>query len=103
MGILFLLSPALIPLIEIVPAEATAPCLVLVGTMMMAPIEDINFKNFGQALPAFLIICVTPLAYSISAGIFVGLVAYIILGTILRFTEAATSCADMCVEAFRTV
>jgi AGZA family xanthine/uracil permease-like MFS transporter len=89
-ALLFMLSPMLVPLIELIPQEATAPCLVLVGTMMMAPVRDIDFSDLRIALPAFLIICVTPLTYSISAGIFSGICSYVVLGAILRLTEAAS-------------
>lgn len=87
---LFLASPALVPLIELIPPEATAPCLVLVGSMMMAPVRDIDFTDLRLALPAFLTICVTPLTYSIAAGIFAGISSYFVLGFVLWLLEAAT-------------
>jgi len=93
-ALLFLISPALVPLIELIPPEATAPCLVLVGTMMMGPIHDIDFSDLSVALPAFLIICVTPLTYSISAGIFSGIAAYVVLGLVLRLADTAGSMGD---------
>eukprot|EP00440_Ansanella_granifera_P017378 gb/GFBE01018874.1/.p1 GENE.gb/GFBE01018874.1/~~gb/GFBE01018874.1/.p1 ORF type:complete len:496 (+),score=103.47 gb/GFBE01018874.1/:1-1488(+) len=90
-AVLFLLSPALVPVIELIPPEATAPCLVLVGSMMMGPVKDIDFSDLRLALPAFLTICITPLAYSISAGIFVGIASYYVLGGILWLAEVAAS------------
>jgi AGZA family xanthine/uracil permease-like MFS transporter len=89
-AVLFLLSPMLVPLIVLIPPEATAPCLVLVGTMMMAPVRDIDFGDLRIALPAFLIISVTPLTYSISAGIFSGIASYFVLGAVLHISEVAT-------------
>jgi len=90
-AVLFLLSPALVPVIEFIPPEATAPCLVLVGSMMMGPVKDIDFSDLRLALPAFLTICITPLAYSISAGIFVGIASYYVLGAIVWLAEVAAS------------
>eukprot|EP00928_Gymnodinium_smaydae_P031126 TRINITY_DN22956_c0_g2_i1.p1 TRINITY_DN22956_c0_g2~~TRINITY_DN22956_c0_g2_i1.p1 ORF type:complete len:551 (-),score=124.11 TRINITY_DN22956_c0_g2_i1:62-1714(-) len=93
-ALLFLLSPALVPLIELIPPEATAPCLVLVGAMMMTPIRDIDFTNLRIALPAFLIICVTPLTYSISAGIFVGVASYFVLKWMLALADVADAAGE---------
>lgn len=88
-GLLFLLSPALVPIIEMIPSTATAPCLILVGTLMMGPVRDIDFGDLRLALPCFLIIVVTPLAYSISAGIFIGIASYCVLSAVLRVAELA--------------
>jgi len=90
-AVLFLLSPSLVPLIEFIPPEATAPCLVLVGSMMMGPVKDIDFSDLRLALPSFLIIVITPLAYSISAGIFVGIASYYVLGAVVWLAEMAAS------------
>eukprot|EP00435_Cladocopium_sp_Y103_P035175 s4252_g9.t1 len=89
-AVLFLLSPVLVPVIELIPPEATAPCLVLVGSMMMGPVKDIDFGDLRIALPAFLTICITPLAYSISFGIFVGIASYYVLGCVLWLAEVAS-------------
>lgn len=86
-AVLFLMSPALLPFIELIPPEATAPCLVLVGGMMMIPVRDIDFTDLRVALPAFLTICVTPLTYSIAAGIFLGVSSYYILDVMLRLWD----------------
>ncbi|CAJ1419051.1 unnamed protein product [Effrenium voratum] len=96
-AVLFLVSPILVPVIELIPPEATAPCLVLVGSMMMGPVKDIDFGDLRLALPAFLTICITPLAYSISAGIFVGIASYYVLGGVLWLAEArvaSVNCAQ---------
>jgi len=97
---LFLVSPIILPVIESIPPEATAPCLVLVGAMMMVPVRDIDFTDLRIALPAFLIICVTPLTYSISAGIFVGVAAYFVLSFVLRCAEATSAAGDAFAAAF---
>lgn len=88
-ALLFLVSPALVPLIELIPPEATAPCLVIVGAMMMVPVRDKDFIDLRVALPAFLIICVTPMTFSISAGIFSGIAAHFVLKLVLWLVEAA--------------
>jgi AGZA family xanthine/uracil permease-like MFS transporter len=90
-GLLFLASPLLVPIIELIPPEASAPCLIIVGAMMMGPVKDIDFSDLKLALPAFLTICVTPMAYSISAGIFAGIACYFVLLAVLRLAEAGGS------------
>ncbi|APT84298.1 NCS2 family permease [Corynebacterium aquilae] len=78
-GSLFLAAMFLTPLYEIVPIEAAAPVLVVVGAMMMGQIKDIDFSRFDIALPAFLTIVVMPFTYSIANGIGVGFIAYVLL------------------------
>ncbi len=75
-GILFLLTLFLAPLAGLVPSEATAPALVIVGVMMMASVMKIDFNDFTEALPAFLTIIFMPLAYSIADGIAFGFIAF---------------------------
>ncbi|MDO4911185.1 MAG: NCS2 family permease [Corynebacterium sp.] len=79
-GLLFLAAMFFTPLTQIVPIEAAAPVLVIVGAFMMAQIKDIDWSRFDIALPAFLTIVVMPFTYSIANGIGVGFVAYTILG-----------------------
>lgn len=76
---LFTLSPFLAPVLERVPAAATAPCLVMVGVFMMAPVAAIDFSDLRVALPCFLTIAVTPLTFSIATGVFAGLLAHFAL------------------------
>ncbi|WP_151530446.1 MULTISPECIES: NCS2 family permease [Corynebacterium] len=75
-GIMFLLAMFLTPLYEVVPIEAAAPVLVIVGALMMGQIREIDFTEFHIALPAFLTIVAMPFTYSIANGIGVGFVAY---------------------------
>jgi adenine/guanine/hypoxanthine permease len=75
-AILFFLSLFFRPLIGIVPAAATAPALIIVGTMMLANITRINWKDFTEVLPAFMTIVVMPLSYSIAHGIAIGFIVY---------------------------
>lgn len=81
-GLLFLLAMFLTPLYEVVPIEAAAPVLVVVGAMMMAQISEIDFTKFHIALPAFLTIVVMPFTYSIANGIGVGFIAYVAMGLV---------------------
>ena len=78
-GLLFLAAMFFTPLYEMVPVEAAAPVLVIVGAMMMAQIKDIDFTRFDIALPAFMTIVVMPFTYSIANGIGVGFIAYVAL------------------------
>lgn len=78
-GVLFLLAMFFTPLYEIVPIEAAAPVLVIVGAMMMAQIKDIDLNRFDIALPAFLTIVVMPFTYSIANGIGVGFITYAVM------------------------
>ncbi|MCK7642738.1 NCS2 family permease [Corynebacterium sp. CCM 8835] len=78
-GILFLAAMFLTPLYEVVPIEAAAPVLVVVGAMMMGQVVDIDFTEFHIALPAFLTIVIMPFTYSIANGIGVGFIAYVLM------------------------
>ncbi len=75
-GILFFLTLFLAPLAGLVPPEATAPALVIVGVLMMGSVMKVNFDDFTEALPAFLTIIFMPLAYSIADGIAFGFIAF---------------------------
>ena len=81
-GVLFLLAMFLTPLYDVVPIEAAAPVLVIVGAMMMSQITEIDFSAFHIALPAFLTIVIMPFTYSIANGIGVGFVAYVLMGLV---------------------
>ena len=78
-GVLFLLAMFLTPLYEVVPIEAAAPVLVIVGAMMIAQVTDIDWSKFHIALPAFLTIVVMPFTYSIANGIGVGFIAFSVM------------------------
>ena len=75
-GVLFLLAMFFTPLYEIVPIEAAAPVLVIVGAMMMGQVSEIDFTRFDIALPAFLTIVAMPYTYSIANGIGIGFISY---------------------------
>lgn len=76
---LFALSSLFSPLIAIVPAQATAPALILVGVMMMASFKDIEWTNLEEAVPAFFASIFMGLCYSISYGIAVGFIFFAIV------------------------
>ncbi len=75
-GLLFFLALFIAPLAGLIPTEATAPALVIVGVLMVGGVMKINFDDFTEALPAFLTIIFMPLAYSIADGIAFGFIAY---------------------------
>ncbi|NLL17629.1 MAG: NCS2 family permease [Clostridia bacterium] len=78
-GTLFLVALFFSPLIGVVPAEATAPVLIIVGVFMIEPVMKINFSDYLEAIPAFLAIVMMPFAYSIAEGIVFGVLAYTLL------------------------
>ena len=78
-GVLFLAAMFFTPLYEIVPIEAAAPVLVVVGAMMMMQVGQIEWSEFTIALPAFLTIVTMPLTYSIANGIGVGFISFTLM------------------------
>lgn len=78
-ALLFLLALVAAPLIGIVPTEATAPVLVIVGIFMAEPVIKINFSDYLEAIPAFLTIVMMPFTFSIAEGIVFGILAYVVL------------------------
>ncbi|PPK70513.1 NCS2 family permease [Actinokineospora auranticolor] len=83
-GLLFIAAMFFTPLYQVVPIEAAAPALVVVGAMMMTQIRDVDFTDFTIALPAFLTIVVMPFTYSIANGIGAGFVTYVVLRVVTR-------------------
>jgi len=75
-GVLFLLSVFLSPLAEIIPLQAAAPALVVVGFLMMTNVREIPWDDLEVAIPAFLTMVVMPFTYSITNGIGAGFVTY---------------------------
>ena len=75
-GILFLLAMFFSGLVGIVPSEATAPALIIVGVLMMGAVTNIDFSDFTEALPAFFTIAIMPFTSSIANGIAAGLIFY---------------------------
>ena len=65
------------PLFLSVPGAATAPVLILVGMLMMEPVRNIDFDDATEAIPSFICLIMMPLAYSIPAGIMLGMISYV--------------------------
>lgn len=78
-ALLFLLSCFAAPVAHVVPSAATAPALIIVGVLMLKGATGINWSDFEEACPAFLIIAMMPFAYSISDGIGFGFISYSII------------------------
>lgn len=76
---LFLLMLVFAPLIQLIPAFATAPALIIVGLFMTKDIARINFDDLTEGLPAFLMIIMMPLSYSIGNGFIFGFISYAVL------------------------
>jgi AGZA family xanthine/uracil permease-like MFS transporter len=75
-GLLFLLAMWFAPLAAVIPAQATAPALIIVGFYMMAMVTEVAWRDYEEAIPAFLTMLVMPFTWSISNGIGVGFVSY---------------------------
>ena len=80
-GLLFLLSTIFAPLFTSIPSFATAPALIMVGFLMVSSVTEIRFDddNLTEAIPAYIAIIAMPLFYSISEGISLGIISYVIL------------------------
>ncbi len=74
-----LISLVFAPLFLSIPAAATSPVLILVGLMMITCFKDIDFEDYSEAIPAFICMLFMPLAYSISDGIVLGLISYVLI------------------------
>ena len=70
------------PLFLSIPSAATAPALILVGLMMMESVTKIKFDDFSESLPAFVCIITMPLTYSISNGILLGMITFVLMNMI---------------------
>lgn len=78
-GLLFLLAIVFAPIFISIPSFATAPALLYVGFLMLSAIRDIDFTDLTEAVPAYLCVIFMPLAYSISEGIVLGLISYVVI------------------------
>jgi len=78
-GLLFLLALFAVPLVGVIPAAATAPALILVGSLMISHAAEIDWKDAEAAIPAFLTIVAIPLSFSIANGLAFGFIAYTLL------------------------
>ena len=72
------------PIFLAIPGAATCPVLVIVGLFMLSPIKDIDFDDYSEAIPAFICLILMPLTYSISDGILIGIISYVLLNLLGR-------------------
>ncbi len=77
-AVFFALALFLSPIFLAIPGAATAPALIIVGVMMMPSVKTIHWEDYTKAIPAFVTIIMMPLAYSISDGILLGVISYVL-------------------------
>lgn len=70
------------PLFLSIPAAATAPALIIVGLLMLESVKEIPFEDFSESIPAFVCFLAMPMTYSISNGIMLGMIAYVLMNMI---------------------
>lgn len=78
-GLLFLVTLFFAPWAQVIPAAATAPALILVGALMMAPLAEIEWDEPSVGIPAFLTLIAIPLTFSIANGLAFGVIAFALL------------------------
>jgi AGZA family xanthine/uracil permease-like MFS transporter len=78
-GVLFLLAMFITPLVNVVPFEAVAPAMVVVGFLMAKQVVRIEWDDWGLSVPSFLTFAVMPFTYSIADGIGAGFVSYVFI------------------------
>ena len=81
-GILFALSLLLSPIFLAIPSFATAPALIVVGYLMLTSVTKIDFSDMTEAIPCFIAIIAMPFMYSISEGISMGVISYVIINVV---------------------
>ncbi|NLN99443.1 MAG: NCS2 family permease [Bacteroidales bacterium] len=75
----FVLALFFAPLFTAIPGAAVCPALVIVGLFMLSPIKDIPLEDYTESIPAYLCLILMPMTYSISNGILIGVIAYVVL------------------------
>lgn len=86
-GICFFISIFFAPIFASIPPWATGCVLILVGSIMMGNVREINWKYMGDAIPAFLTIAIMPFSYSIADGLIAGVCTYILINTLVWVIE----------------
>ncbi|MFM8611112.1 MAG: NCS2 family permease [Actinomycetota bacterium] len=81
-GVLFALAMLLAPIAGIIPMEATAPALVIVGALMLGQAAKIDWHDIGMSLPALLTILGMPFTYSITNGVGFGIISYVVIAVL---------------------
>jgi AGZA family xanthine/uracil permease-like MFS transporter len=91
-AIFFALALFLSPIFLAIPGAATAPALIIVGVMMMPSVKAIHWEDYCKAIPAFITIIMMPLAYSISDGILLGVISYVLCHAVAgKFKEISVT------------
>ena len=93
-ALLFFLSIFLLPLFAFIPSAAAAGALMYVGVLMMANVKDIDFKEITNAVPAFLTIIMMVLSYSITKGIGIGMISYVIISSLVYVVDLVKYAID---------
>ena len=81
-GCCFVIAMFFSPLFLSIPSAATAPALIIVGLMMVEQIKSIDLEDFSESIPAFVCMIMMPLTYSISNGILIGMITYVLMNVI---------------------
>ena len=81
-GSCFVVALFFSPLFLSIPSAATAPALIIVGLLMMEQVKNIPFDDFSESIPAFVCMIMMPLTYSISNGILIGMITYVLMNMI---------------------
>jgi AGZA family xanthine/uracil permease-like MFS transporter len=89
-GLLFLVAIFFAPIFTAIPGFATAPALIFVGFLMVSAIVKVDFNDLSEAIPAYLCMLVMPLAYSISEGIAIGVVSYVVINLLVGKSKKIT-------------
>jgi AGZA family xanthine/uracil permease-like MFS transporter len=91
-GVLFLLSMFFAPIFTAIPSFATAPALIMVGFLMFSGITELKFEDdkLTETIPAYLAILAMPLFYSISEGISLGIISYVVLNVVTGKAKKVT-------------
>ncbi len=84
---MFLISIFLLPLFSFIPSAAAAGALIYVGVLMMSNVRSVDFTDVRMAVPAFITIVMMPLTYSITGGIGLGIISYVVINSICYLIE----------------
>ena len=91
-AVCFVIALFFSPLFLSIPAAATAPALIIVGLLMLEPIAKIQWHDFTEAIPAFVCVIMMPFTYSISNGILLGMIAYVVINVMSgRYKKISTT------------
>ena len=99
-GLLFLLAMFFAPIASVIPAQATAPALILVGFYMMSVVRDIPWEAYDQAVPAFATMLVMPFTWSITNGIGAGFITFVAIKVFTRRSAAVHPMLWLAAAAF---